>query len=234
MAEAVGPSIIFVDEAEMLFASKDDASGRNATGGNLVNLLLDFMNNKKRNVILIIATNYPWIIDRNFRRRFPKKMLIGKPTVDNIAMMLKEKLKNLLTLITDDQYKTVAKKLTDFTPSDVDYLVNLVMEFKIAEVANSKFITKSPFVDGYYMPCRQYTTGAKRWYSQTANTMNVRPSPILAIHIVRLVKDVQKTVTEKDLNHHLWYSQNPDYRPPSKEEEQRQGPPKCPGDSHKA
>jgi SpoVK/Ycf46/Vps4 family AAA+-type ATPase len=82
-AEQMAPIIIFVDEAEQLFISREWASrDTSVTNIRLANILLQYMGRGKRKTLFIATTNYIELIDRAYLRpgRFEVIIVINPPT----------------------------------------------------------------------------------------------------------------------------------------------------------
>ena len=72
-------SIIFIDEIDSIAGSReDDPTGLRA---NSVNTLLQMMDgiNSKKNVSVIAATNFPWLLDTAVLRRFDQQLFLDVP-----------------------------------------------------------------------------------------------------------------------------------------------------------
>jgi SpoVK/Ycf46/Vps4 family AAA+-type ATPase len=82
MAKDLSPSILFFDEAEHLFGSRQPGENQSKSEGitSVTLLLLDFMTEAPTNNIFIVAcSNYPWLFDEAFGRRFTS-VLVDMPT----------------------------------------------------------------------------------------------------------------------------------------------------------
>ena len=80
-ARAASPSILFFDEIDSIAPARDSSS--HTTGLNVVTTLLTEMDGVEdlKDVLVLAATNNPWIVDQALMRpgRFNKKIYIGPP-----------------------------------------------------------------------------------------------------------------------------------------------------------
>lgn len=101
-------SIIFIDEVDSLAPSGRGEGGTQAQiTGSAVNTLLQLMEggvNKKDNVVVIAATNYPSSLDEAFLRRFLLQIAIDKPGIKDIEEMINFRVYNHLS-----SYKPIEK-----------------------------------------------------------------------------------------------------------------------------
>jgi vacuolar protein-sorting-associated protein 4 len=82
------PSIIFIDEIDSLCASRELDSGSNGLGIKAEFLVqMDGVGNDQSDVLIIGATNLPWILDEAIRSRFEKRIYIPLPDKNARAQM---------------------------------------------------------------------------------------------------------------------------------------------------
>ena len=87
-------SVIFIDEIDSIARSRSkDESG---LGANSVNALLQEMDGVKSNsnVIVMAATNYPWLLDEAVLRRFDTKIYLTLPSAIDIEDQIKSDIAN--------------------------------------------------------------------------------------------------------------------------------------------
>jgi SpoVK/Ycf46/Vps4 family AAA+-type ATPase len=86
MARKSAPAVIFIDEFQALFTSRDDESGQSKGSGRLSSVLLQCMDDiskwenadrlvgdtdpkyTNKRVVVLAATNTPWMVDKAFLR----------------------------------------------------------------------------------------------------------------------------------------------------------------------
>eukprot|EP00095_Tigriopus_kingsejongensis_P011569 snap_masked-scaffold1091_size63258-processed-gene-0.4 protein:Tk11569 transcript:snap_masked-scaffold1091_size63258-processed-gene-0.4-mRNA-1 annotation:"aaa atpase" len=85
LARYHAPSIIFIDEIDALCSQRGSDSEHEASKRFKAELLtqmdgLSSNGDETKVVMVLAATNYPWLIDEAFRRRFEKRIHIGMPS----------------------------------------------------------------------------------------------------------------------------------------------------------
>lgn len=83
------PSIIFIDEIDSLCASRDQDTGSGNSLGIKAEFLvqMDGVGHDQSQVLIIGATNLPWVLDEAIRSRFEKRIYIPLPDVNARAQM---------------------------------------------------------------------------------------------------------------------------------------------------
>jgi len=90
-------SIIFIDEVESVAASRsNDSTGINATTVNALLQQIDGIKSGKK-VFVWANTNYPWLLDSAFLRRFDSSILIDLPSERDIFEQLNLALSEFIT-----------------------------------------------------------------------------------------------------------------------------------------
>jgi len=212
MAREVAPTIIFIDEAENLFANKGDAVSSNQTTANMACEMLTTMNNLK-DIYIVAATNYPWKMDKAFRRRFPYIIHLGLPDTNDIALIIKYMLRKDITLITDRQYMEIAKKMKGYTPGDILKIKTGLLQKKTYEMTYNNYYKESEFFPHCLTPCNKLDPDAKVLGVNQLLDENIVMTPITAADIFDFIKSYKKSVTEQNMSEHMMFAQNPDYVP---------------------
>jgi len=125
------PSILIFDECEHLMG---DREAENNSSSDISGIMLAKMTTFQSSVSVVAATNFPWAVDKAFMRRFSKKIYIGLPKESERAVMLKYHLGQMFNLLTDDDYKALAKKTEGWTGSDIQTLgMNINSYFQVEQ-----------------------------------------------------------------------------------------------------
>lgn len=125
-AAAVGPCIIFLDEAEHLFGGRDvGASGAHAEDRKITSELLVHLTAEDRTAIVVGATNRPEDIDPAILRpgRLASHIEVGLPEEESRHAILQAKLTDVPHELTGDQLATLAKHTTGCSGADIEELV---------------------------------------------------------------------------------------------------------------
>jgi len=212
MAQEVGPSIIFIDEGENLFAKKGNDSFSNQTSSNMSCELLTIMNNLT-DVYVLVATNYPWKMDKAFRRRFAGNIHLGLPNDYDRALITKYMISKNVALVTDNQFIKIGKAMKGFTPGDIKKMVIELKHQKIKEMSYNGYFKPSPIFGGELVPCHRTEKGAIYLTFEEAARKSIVSKAIDADDIFNAIRKFTKSVSEKDIKEHVDYAKNQDYIP---------------------
>ena len=151
MAKALEPAILFFDEAEQILGNRERQQG-SEHGKDMTAQFLALMQASSPGIFIIAATNYPKDIDSAIRRRFQKKFMVDMPTAGERSLMLKYHLKNLFSLISDDEFRQVGHAMESFTPSDVQTLARIVGEHALMELDDATHFKPCFYRLGQWVP----------------------------------------------------------------------------------
>lgn len=122
------PVIIFLDEVDSIFATRDSDRGGSSSRSNerIVNEFLvemDGVGSGKDNVLVLGATNRPWMLDNSIYRRLEKKIFIPLPDTPARRAMFKRKLDTLSHVLTDADFDELATITEEYSGSDIRQVV---------------------------------------------------------------------------------------------------------------
>lgn len=132
------PSIIFVDEIDSLCASRSDSesdSGRRVKTEFMVQMQGVGLNND--GILVLGATNTPWILDAAIRRRFEKRIYIALPDVHGRKEMFKIDVGRNTNNLTEADYKTLAERTEGYSGYDISILLKDALMQPIRRVQNA-------------------------------------------------------------------------------------------------
>ncbi|KJH43311.1 ATPase, AAA family [Dictyocaulus viviparus] len=118
------PSIIFVDEIDSLCSSRSDTeseSARRVKTEFMVQMQGVGMDND--GVLVLGATNIPWILDAAIRRRFEKRIYIPLPEMNARKDMFRLDVGRNNNNLTDHDYKMLAERTEGYSGYDINILV---------------------------------------------------------------------------------------------------------------
>ncbi|MFH4976102.1 hypothetical protein AB6A40_002811 [Gnathostoma spinigerum] len=125
MARENRPSIIFIDEIDSLCSSRSDNESESARRIKTEFLVqMQGVGNDTDGVLVLGATNIPWVLDSAIRRRFEKRIYIPLPDVSARKEMFKLHVgsKTVHTL-TDADYLLLAQKTEGYSGYDISLVV---------------------------------------------------------------------------------------------------------------
>ncbi|KAG8235626.1 hypothetical protein J437_LFUL014884 [Ladona fulva] len=105
------PSIIFIDEVDSLCSSRSDTESESARRIKTEFLVqMQGVGNDNDGILVLGATNIPWVLDAAIRRRFEKRIYIPLPEEHARLIMFKLHLGNTKHTLTENDLKTLANK----------------------------------------------------------------------------------------------------------------------------
>ncbi|KAG8200609.1 hypothetical protein JTE90_022232 [Oedothorax gibbosus] len=118
------PSIIFIDEIDSLCSSRSDNESESARRIKTEFLVqMQGVSSDNDGILVLGATNIPWVLDSAIRRRFEKRIYIPLPEEHARAKIFTLNIGNTPNSLSDDDYKTLAKKTEGFSGADISVLV---------------------------------------------------------------------------------------------------------------
>lgn len=124
-ADAVGPCVIFFDEAEHLFGGRDVRGGAHAEDRKITSELLVHLTAADRRAIVVGATNRPGDIDPAILRpgRLATHLEVGLPKEESRHAIVQAKLDGVPHELTAEQLAWLAHHTAGFSGADIDELV---------------------------------------------------------------------------------------------------------------
>lgn len=111
LARTHKPSIIFIDEIDSLCSSRSDNESESARRIKTEFLVqMQGVGNDTEGILVLGATNIPWVLDAAIRRRFEKRIYIPLPEEPARLTMFKLHLGNTPTQLTEENLKELAKR----------------------------------------------------------------------------------------------------------------------------
>lgn len=118
------PSIIFIDEIDSLCSSRSDNESESARRIKTEFLVqMQGVGNDMDGILVLGATNIPWVLDSAIRRRFEKRIFIPLPEEHARLVMFKLHLGNTPHQVSDDDLKELAKRTDGYSGADISIVV---------------------------------------------------------------------------------------------------------------
>lgn len=203
------PSIIFVDEIDSLCSSRSDnesESARRVKTEFMVQMQGVGLNND--GVLVLGATNIPWILDAAIRRRFEKRIYIPLPEMNARKDMFRLDVGRNNNNLTDSDYKILAERTEGYSGYDINILVKDALMQPVRRVQSAthfKYVSgpsrKDPsmIVHDLLTPCSPGDRGAMAmsWLDVPGDKL---AEPILTMQdMLRSLATVKPTVNNADL-----------------------------------
>lgn len=118
------PSIIFIDEVDSLCSSRSDNESESARRIKTEFLVqMQGVGNDNDGILVLGATNIPWVLDAAIRRRFEKRIYIPLPEDHARTDMFKLHMGNTRSTINEDQYRQLGAKTDGYSGADIQLVV---------------------------------------------------------------------------------------------------------------
>lgn len=132
------PSIIFIDEIDSLCSSRSDNESESARRIKTEFLIqMQGVGNDMENILVLGATNIPWVLDSAIRRRFEKRIYIPLPDREARYVMLKMNIGDTPNSLTEQDLQALADRTERFSGADLSVLVRDALMQPVRKVQNA-------------------------------------------------------------------------------------------------
>lgn len=124
LARTHKPSIIFIDEVDSLCSSRSENESESARRIKTEFLVqMQGVGKDSDGILVLGATNIPWVLDSAIRRRFEKRIYIPLPEENARLVMFKIHLGNTAHVLTDENLRTLANHTEGYSGADISIIV---------------------------------------------------------------------------------------------------------------
>ena len=118
------PSVIFIDEIDALISERGDSDSEASKRVKQEFLTqMQGVGNDNDGVLVLSATNLPWVIDSAFRRRFEKRIYIPLPELSARTKLIELNLGKTPNDLKPDDVISFARRVEGFSGSDISTLI---------------------------------------------------------------------------------------------------------------
>uniref|UniRef100_A0A8C4QQL4 Vacuolar protein sorting 4 homolog B n=1 Tax=Eptatretus burgeri TaxID=7764 RepID=A0A8C4QQL4_EPTBU len=164
MARSHKPSIIFIDEVDSLCGSRNEnesEAARRIKTEFLVQMQGVGVDNE--GVLVLGATNIPWVLDAAIRRRFEKRIYIPLPEEPARISMFKLHLGNTPHSLTDTDFRELGHSTSGYSGADIGVVVRDALMQPVRKVQSAthfKRVSWRPYQisDLLQVPCKPVLT----------------------------------------------------------------------------
>lgn len=209
MARANKPSIIFIDEVDSLCSSRSDTESESARRIKTEFLVqMQGVGNDTDGILVLGATNIPWVLDAAIRRRFEKRIYIPLPDAGGRKTMFKLGIGTTPNDLNDNDLRKLAEKTDGFSGHDISMVVRDALMQPVRKLQNAthfRIITgPSPndvnkIVDDLYTPCSPGHPGAIQMEWQKIPSDKLAEPVVNMNDMMRSLHNTKPTVNAKDL-----------------------------------
>ncbi|KAJ2949286.1 hypothetical protein O0L34_g6235 [Tuta absoluta] len=157
------PSIIFIDEIDSMCSSRSDNESESARRIKTEFLVqMQGVGNDMDGILVLGATNIPWVLDSAIRRRFEKRIYIALPDEHARLDIFKMHLGNTRHQLTEQALKELAANTKGYSGADISIVVRDALMQPVRRVQSATHFKKisgpSPvkpdeIVDNLLTPC---------------------------------------------------------------------------------
>ncbi|KAM4894365.1 vacuolar protein sorting-associated protein 4A isoform 1-T1 [Sylvia borin] len=137
------PSIIFIDEVDSLCGSRNENESEAARRIKTEFLVqMQGVGNSSDGILVLGATNIPWVLDSAIRRRFEKRIYIPLPEEMARAQMFRLHLGNTPHSLTDADIQELARKTEGYSGADISIIVRDALMQPVRKVQSATHFKK--------------------------------------------------------------------------------------------
>ncbi|ENN72251.1 vacuolar protein sorting-associated protein 4 [Dendroctonus ponderosae] len=209
LARAHKPSIIFIDEVDSLCSSRSDNESESARRIKTEFLVqMQGVGHESEGILVLGATNIPWVLDAAIRRRFEKRIYIPLPEEPARMTMFKIHLGNTRTELSDDDIKELAKRTDGYSGADISIVVRDALMQPVRKVQTATHFKRisgpSPkdpnvVVDDLLIPCSPGDPGAIEMSWMEVDGDKLADPPVTMNDMLRSLATSKPTVNDEDL-----------------------------------
>jgi len=145
MAREHKPSIIFIDEVDSLTSSRSDNESESARRIKTEFLVqMQGVGNDNDGVLVLGATNIPWVLDAAIRRRFEKRIYIDLPEANARTNMFKLNLgQETAHSLTEENFRELGQRTEGYSGADVALVVRDALMQPVRKVQTATHFKKA-------------------------------------------------------------------------------------------
>ncbi|XP_037938259.1 vacuolar protein sorting-associated protein 4B [Teleopsis dalmanni] len=203
------PSIIFIDEIDSMCSARSDNENDSVRRIKTEFLVqMQGVGNDTDGILVLGATNIPWVLDSAIRRRFEKRIYIPLPEPHARLVMFKIHLGNTTHVLTEADLKELASKTDGYSGADISIVVrDALMEpvRKVQTATHFKKVTgpsptnKDIICDDLLVPCSPGDPGAFEMAWMDVPGDKLYEPPVTMRDMLKSLSRTKPTVNEDDL-----------------------------------
>ncbi|KAL3074731.1 hypothetical protein niasHS_014176 [Heterodera schachtii] len=209
LARRSKPSIIFIDEVDSLCSSRSDNESESARRIKTEFLVqMQGVGHDMDGILVLGATNIPWILDAAIRRRFEKRIYISLPDTNARKDMFKLHIGDTPNNLTEEHLRELARKTEGYSGHDICMVVRDALMQPVRKVQDATHFKRvsgpsphDPNVHAHDLltPCSPGDPGAvpMSWLDVPSDKLS---EPILSMNdMLKSLMSTKPTVNAKDL-----------------------------------
>ncbi|XP_031627015.1 vacuolar protein sorting-associated protein 4B [Contarinia nasturtii] len=203
------PSIIFIDEVDSLCSSRSDNESESARRIKTEFLVqMQGVGNDMDGILVLGATNIPWVLDSAIRRRFEKRIFIPLPEEHARLTMFKIHLGSTSHVLSEENLKELAKNTEGYSGADISIVVRDALMQPVRKVQTATHfktvrgpspLDKNTIVDDLVTPCSPGDPGAFEMTWMDVPGEKLFEPPVTMSDMFKSLSSTKPTVNDEDL-----------------------------------
>ncbi|KAL7299095.1 vacuolar protein sorting-associated protein 4B [Trichogramma pretiosum] len=204
------PSIIFIDEVDSLCSSRSDNESESARRIKTEFLVqMQGVGTDNDGILVLGATNIPWVLDSAIRRRFEKRIYISLPEEPARVVMFKLHLGNTSHTLVDEDFKKLASMTEGYSGADISIIVRDALMQPVRQVQTATHFKKvrgpspkdnSIIVDDLLTPCSPGDPAAIEMNWMEVPGDKLFEPPVTLKDMLKSLSTTRPTVNEEDMS----------------------------------
>ncbi|CDW58081.1 vacuolar protein sorting associated protein 4A [Trichuris trichiura] len=203
------PSIIFIDEIDSLCSTRSDNESESARRIKTEFLVqMQGVSTDNDGILVLGATNIPWVLDAAIRRRFEKRIYIPLPDAAARKEIFKLHISNTPHSLSERDFKLLGEKTEGYSGADISIVVRDALMQPVRKVQTATHFKRvsgpsrtdpSIIVNDLLTPCSPGDHGAKpmSWLDVPSDKLL---EPVVCMNdVLRSVANSKPTVNDVDL-----------------------------------
>jgi vacuolar protein-sorting-associated protein 4 len=194
VAKKTPKSVIFFDELHLIETEE-------VSKGITKEFLNETSSPENSDIVIVGATNMPWMLESAILRRFDKKIGLALPDAKNRAKMLQKKIESrgIICCVKPKELELFAKKLDGYTPSDLAGVAKTAQNLAIEDVSKASFVTSGIHRGRQiHVICLAGSKGAKKInMEEECKSMNVK-TVMIKHYLDKAIKQTSKSTTSAE------------------------------------
>ncbi|XP_011501407.1 PREDICTED: vacuolar protein sorting-associated protein 4B [Ceratosolen solmsi marchali] len=210
LARTHKPSIIFIDEIDSLCSSRSDNESESARRIKTEFLVqMQGVGTDNDGILVLGATNIPWVLDSAIRRRFEKRIYIPLPEEPARVIMFKLHLGNTSHFLSEEDFKKLASATEGYSGADISIIVRDALMQPVRQVQTATHFKKvrgpspkdpSVIAEDLLTPCSPGDPAAIEMNWMEVPGDKLFEPPVTMKDMLKSLSTTRPTVNEEDMS----------------------------------
>jgi len=202
------PSIIFIDEVDSLCSSRSDNESESARRIKTEFLVqMQGVGSDNDGILVLGATNTPWVLDAAIRRRFERRIYIPLPDEAARVVMFKLHIGTMPHMLTEADIRMLGKKTEGYSGADISIVVRDALMEPIRKLQSATHFKKvrgpspkdkSVIVDDLLVPCSPGEKGAVEMAWTDIPADKLPEPPVTMADMLKALTSTKPSTNEDD------------------------------------